>query len=155
MSTLDNLRSDVVSRLQVTSQILTKIGAKINVGENFTARFTVRNTDTALTFQNVRLQVTMTESAVPVDGPELTRNLASELEPGCGAQTDVQFEALKAADRLIPPDVSPSGKPIWMIVNETFARLQVFASVKTAAFLGELTKATLATADIRPAPVPD
>jgi hypothetical protein len=149
MSLLDDLRADVLGRLQVTSAIITKIGLKINVGETFTAKFKVKNIDATLSFRNVQLQVSKTAFACPVDGPEQNFDMAAELNPGHTATVNAQFTATEAADRPISPGEPPTGKGIYLEVNEAFAKLEVRADADLASALAGLTKVTTVRTDIQ------
>jgi hypothetical protein len=152
MSLIDDIRADAARQLQVSNVITRKVGTQINVGERFTAFFTVKNTDPTFSFKNVKLKVSKTEFATPVGGAELIVDLASQLDPGSAAGIDVQFTATKTDDEVIPGDDFPKGRPIIVFNPEPFAELEVSADLDTGSVNGSvngvITGAT-AIVDIR------
>ena len=149
MSLIDDIRADAARQLQVSNVITSKVGTQINVGERFTAFFTVKNTDPTFSFNNVKLKVSKTEFATPVGGAELSFNLAAQLNPGSAAGVSVQFTATKTDDEVIPADESPTGKPIIVFSTEPFATLEVAADLDTGSLNGSVNGViTGATADV-------
>jgi hypothetical protein len=149
MSLIDDIRLDAASQLQISDVITSKVGTQINVGERFTASFTVKNTDTTFSFKNVKLKVSRTEFATPVAGPELIVDLASQLNPGSAAGVDVQFTATKTDDEVVP---DPRGKPIIVFNTEAFAALEVDADLDLGTLngiLGGVITGATANVDIR------
>src|SRR6185312_11129794 len=128
MSLIDDFRADATRRLQVSSVITNKVGTQINVGEKFTAFFAVKNTDTTFTFRNVKLKVSKTDFATPVDGAELSIDLADQLNPGSAAGVSVQLKATKTDDEVIPNEAA-KGRGIIVFNTEPFAELEVAADL--------------------------
>jgi hypothetical protein len=151
MSLIDDFRADAARRLQVSNVITNKAGTQINVGEKFTAFFAVKNTDATFSFRNVKLKVSRTEFAAPVDGAELRIDLADQLNPGSAAGVSVQFKATKADDEVIPNDAA-KGRGIIVFNTEPFAELEVAADLDIGSLNsvnGVITGST-AIVDIRP-----
>ena len=145
MSLIDDIRADAARQLQVSNVITSKVGTQINVGERFTAFFTVKNTDTTFSFRNVKLKVSKTEFATPVGGAELSFNLAAQLNPGSAAGVSVQFTATKTDDEVIE---SPKGKPIIVFNTEPFAALEVAADLDSGSVSSVAGVTAISTADV-------
>src|SRR5262245_49288455 len=148
MSLIDDLRLVAARQLQLSNVISSKVGTQINVGERFTAFFTVKNTDPAFSFKNVKLKVSKTEFATPVGGTELSFDLAAQLNPGSAVGVDVQFTATKTDDEVIPADESPTGKPIIVFNTEPFAALEVTADLDNTSVTSVSGVTTGSTADV-------
>ena len=149
MSLIDDIRLAAARQLQISNVISTKVGPQINVGERFTAFFTVKNTDPAFSFKNVKLKVSGTEFATPVRGAELSLDLAAQLNPGSAAGVSVQFTATKTDDEVVE---DPKGHPIIVFNTEPFAELTVTADLDTVSLNGSLNgviTGTTADVDIR------
>lgn len=146
MSLIDDFRLGAARQLQISNVITSKVGTQINVGEKFTAFFTVKNTDTTFSFKNVKLKISRTEFATPVGGAELIVDLASQLNPGSAAGVDVQFTATKTDDEVVP---DPRGRPIIVFNTEPFASLEVAADLDIGSLNGIVNGViTGATADV-------
>jgi hypothetical protein len=151
MSLIDDIRADAARQLQISNVITSKVGAQINVGERFTAFFSVKNTDATFSFRNVKLKVSRTEFATPVGGPDISFDLAAQLNPGTAAGVSVQFTATKTDDEVIPADESPTGKPIIIFNTEPFAALEVTADLDSTSVsrVNGVTTGSTADVDIR------
>src|SRR5262249_30314122 len=128
MSLIDDFRTDAARRLQISDVITTKVGHQINVGEKFTAFLTVKNTDATFSFRNVKLKVSKTEFATPVDGAELIIDMADQLNPGSAAGVSVQFKAIKTDDEVIRNGAA-KGRGIIVFTTEPYAELELAADL--------------------------
>ena len=97
----DSLYDNIRSYLRLTTRVVSKVGDHINVGENFTLRFTGSNSAYAanlvgkprIVFDNTRIFIEGTDYARPVDG-SMWHNLPDgEIFPGESSFVDVEFEA--------------------------------------------------------------
>lgn len=98
----DSLYDNIRSYLRLTTRVVSKVGNHINVGENFTLRFTGSNSAYAanlvgkprIVFLNPRIFVQGTEFASPVGG-STWRNLPdTTLFPGESSSVDIEFNAV-------------------------------------------------------------
>jgi len=98
----DSLYDNVRGFLRLTSRVVSKVGDHINVGENFTLRFTGTNTAYAanlvgrpsIVFDNTRIFVEGTRFARPTGGAGWHTLPDSELFPGEASSVDIEFEAI-------------------------------------------------------------
>ena len=99
----DSLYDNIRGYLRLTSRVVSKVGNDINVGENFTLRFTGSNSAYSATkvgqprivFDNVRIFVEGTAYAQPVRGSAWHNLPDTELFPGEASSVDIEFEALR------------------------------------------------------------
>ena len=97
---LNSLRNEARNNLTVTANVINQQGGDIDVGEQFTVRFTVRNNFTGgngespghAHYRNVRLQVAGTNFASVVDGNR-TIDITDHLGFDGSESTDVTFQA--------------------------------------------------------------
>lgn len=107
MSTLEDIRNEARDKLTVDALVIRRTGSVINIGEEFTVRFTVRNRFNGSNedlppghphFTDVNIQISATQFATPTEGNTITRHLTNHLGFGHSISTDVTFEALRNLD---------------------------------------------------------
>lgn len=99
----DSLYDDIRSYLRLTSRVVSKVGSLINVGEEFTLRFTGSNSAYAanlvgkprIVFDNARIFVQGTSYAEPVNGAAWYNLPDTELFPNESSSVDIKFKAKK------------------------------------------------------------
>lgn len=98
----DSLYDNIRSYLRLSSRVVSKVGNDINVGENFTIRFTGSNSAYAsniyhqprIIFNNARVFVRGTRYARPVGGDRWHNLPDNIMHPGESSFIDVEFEAI-------------------------------------------------------------
>ena len=97
----DSLYDNIRGYLRLNVRVVSKVGNDINVGENFTLRFTGSNSAYAanivnqprIVFNNTRIYVEGTRYARPADGNAWHDLPDASLYPGDASFVDIVFEA--------------------------------------------------------------
>ena len=98
----DSLYDNIRGYLKLTTRVVSQVGSHIDVGENFTIRFTGSNFPYAaniveqprIIFNNTRIYVQGTAYARPVGGPGWHNLPDTVLYPGESSSVDLEFEAI-------------------------------------------------------------
>ena len=139
---LNDLRNEARNNLVLTADVIATQGRDIDVGEQFTVRFTVRNhfsgsnDDVGLGhahFNNVALEVGGSPHATVVGGNR-TIPMADHLGFGNSASTDVVFNA---TSRL------PDGFLSWP--SENYANVRILADFDVVRFFRVASRASFFT----------
>lgn len=99
----ESLYDNIRSYLRLTFRVTSKIGNHVNVGEEFTLKFTVTNTAYAanlvgkprIVFDNPRVFVQGTDYAAPAAGAGWHNLPDKELFPGESSSVSIKFKAIK------------------------------------------------------------
>jgi len=97
----DSLYDNIRSYLRLSARVITKVGSNINVGENFTMRFTASNQaysanfvgEPRIVFLKTRFFVEGTVHASPVNGNAWHNVPDQTLFPGESSFVDIVFKA--------------------------------------------------------------
>ncbi|MFP4088754.1 MAG: hypothetical protein ACLFUB_05920 [Cyclobacteriaceae bacterium] len=139
----NNLRNYLNVSLEVPGSSFP--GSHLNVGEQFTLRIKVTNTaptgmlNPTITFRNIRITVTGSVYATPVEGNTIVVNLDDQMltQGGDSGQASVRMRANSAI--LGPADVAP------LVFPENFATVTVEADIDQNAFFRIKRKETAIT----------
>jgi hypothetical protein len=143
---LNALRDEARGNLRIISAVVVgQVGPSINVGETFTVKFTIANTFEGgegehpghAHFTDVKLQVSRTEYAVPVDGDPVIYTITPHLGYGNSTSQNVTFRATRKLQNIMVPIFNDKGLPIGMrIVDpiETIAHLRLLGKFDIAKF---------------------
>ena len=138
---LNDLRDEAVSNLNVTASIVSQNGGDIDIGEQFTARFTVRNQFHGgegenrghAHYNDVRLRVASTSLASVVGG-DRTIDVTNHLGYGHSDTVDVTFLAEAKLANIL-----------WINPTESYAKVDVFADFDIPKFFNIVQSETFAT----------
>jgi hypothetical protein len=154
MGLAEEIQATAMAKLKITQEAEPEPGdISINVGEGFTVKFTVRNTDDQAIFRYVALSVRGTADATLVGQPSQLLHVAHSLGPGESRKLSVGFVAQKAHDRRRVDDLE---KQHVQVVVEPIADVILLADLDVNELLSRIWfwKSYTAKVDIHPKPEP-
>jgi len=136
----DSLYDNIRGYLRLTTRLIRKVGSDINVGENFTMRFTASNTtyptgpakNPDIVFLQTRIFIEGTQFATP-DGGNAWHNVPDRtLFPGEASSIDIRFRAI--SDLPWRPDIAGVEKiaRVWIqadLDQNRFFKIKNFADI--------------------------